>query len=584
MPASHPTVAATTVSRTEQDEQSEMSEASEAPPRSENPQASGQRWFEDIFGLPIQRLRSNLLDFLVERQTLVWVLALCIGIAVGYAALVFRYLLGLVQWLWLGTTSEEALMAATDTPWLLILLAPVIGGLIVGRMLVWFAPDRRAHGVADVIEARALHDCRINLRTGLWSAAIAIVSLGFGASAGREGPVVHLGATLASFVEDRFRFSQITRKTLLACGVAAAVSASFNAPIAGVLFAHEVILAHYALRAFVPIVIASVLGTVVTHLHLGNAPAFEIPPYQITSYLEVPAFALLGATCALVAILFQVAMMTTDRVAWRFEMPLWLRPAVGGLLIGSIAVVFPQVLGVGYGATDMALQQQLPLTLMIALIVAKTAATAITQASRFGGGIFSPSLYLGAMTGGAFGQIASSAFPEVASSHGLYALLGMGGVAAAVLGAPISTTMIVFELTGGYEMTIALLMTVSIANGLTQAVLGQSYFHWQLMNRGLSLQEGPHKEIMRRVTVAQFMKPVDPDQPPQDVQPETGGPRLLPGDTLERALRTFDLEGVARIQVVSGHDQRRVVGWAERVSALSTFNKALIESHEEGHR
>lgn len=561
-----------------------MSEASEAPPREQVPQTWGQRWFETVLGLPLQRLRTNLLDFVGERQLVVWALALGIGIGVGYAALVFRYLLGLVQWLWLGTTDEAAIAAPSDTSWLIILLAPVAGGLIVGWLLQRYVPDRRAHGVADVIEARALHDCRIDLKTGLWSAVIAVISLGFGASAGREGPVVHLGATLASYIEDRFRFNQVTRRTLLACGVAAAVSASFNAPIAGVLFAHEVILAHYALRAFVPIVISSVLGTLVTRLHLGSEPAFEIPPYQITSYLEVPAFALLGATCALVAILFQIAMMTTDRVAWKFEMPLWLRPAVGGVFVGTIGVAFPQVLGVGYGATDMALQQQLPLTMMIALVVAKTAATAITLACRFGGGIFSPSLYLGAMTGGAFGLIAASAFPEMASSNGLYALLGMGGVAAAVLGAPISTTMIVFELTGGYEMSIALLMTVCIANGLTQAVLGQSYFHWQLMNRGLSLQEGPHKEIMRRITVAQFMRPVDPDAQPQDFEPQSGAPSLLAGDTLERALRTLDLEGASRVPVVSSHDQREIVGWAERISALSTFNKALVESHREGHR
>ncbi|MEM7778074.1 MAG: chloride channel protein [Pseudomonadota bacterium] len=541
-------------------------------------------WIDTVFGVPMQRLRTNLQEFFDERLFLVWLLALCIGIAVGYAAIAFRLLLGAVQWLWLGTTDESILKAAAETSWIVILLAPVIGGLIVGWLLETVVPGRRAQGVADVIEARALSNCRIHWRSGLWSAVTSIISLGFGASAGREGPVVHLGASIASFIEDRFQFNQVTRRTLLACGVAAAVSASFNAPIAGVLFAHEVILAHYALRAFVPIVISSVLGAVIVHVHWGNYPAFLIPPHQITSYWEVPAFALLGLTCAVVAILFELATMTTERVAWRFEMPLWLRPTLGGLFIGAIAVVFPQVLGVGYGATDLALQQKLPILLMIALIVAKTAATAITLASRFGGGVFSPALYLGAMTGGAFGQIAASVFPEMASSNGLYALLGMGGVAAAVLGAPISTTMIVFELTGGYDMTIALLLTVCIANGVTQAVLGQSFFHWQLTKRGLSLQEGPHKEIMRRITVAEFMIALDPDDETPVGRHDASQPWLMPGDTLERALRTFDRNGVSRIPVVSGRDETVVVGWADRLAALSAFNKALIESHEEEHR
>ncbi len=541
-------------------------------------------WIRDALAAIRERLQVNVADFFEDRQLLVWLLAVTVGIAVAYAALAFRLLLGGFQWLWLGTASEKVLMAAANQPWLVILLAPVVGGLIVGLILERFVPGRRALGVADVIEARALGDCKINSGHGLWSALIAVVSLGFGASAGREGPVVHLGATIASWLEDKFAFSQTTRRTLLACGVAAAVSASFNAPIAGVLFAHEVILAHYALRAFVPIVMASVAGAIITRIHFGNFPAFVVPEHQITSYLEFPAFALLGVTCALVAVLFELSVMTTERAAWRIKMPLWLRPVVGGFAVGVIAVFFPQVLGVGYDATDMALKNQWPLFVLLLLIVAKTVATAITLASRFGGGVFSPALYLGAMTGSAYGLMASSVFPEMASSNGLYALLGMGAVAAAVLGAPISTTMIIFELTGGYEMTIALLVSVSLAHGFTQAALGHSYFHWQLAKRGLSLQEGPHKEIMRRITVQGFMTHREPYEPLPGDLCQVNKAWLVPADTLEKALRTFDRAGTTRIPVVSPSDTNTIIGWADRMTAISTFNRALIESHEEEHR
>ncbi|HUS95414.1 MAG TPA: chloride channel protein [Hyphomicrobiaceae bacterium] len=530
------------------------------------------------------RLSTNVSDFLADRQFLVWCLALAIGIGVAYAAISFRLLIGVVQLSWLGSRSENVFAAAAKVPWYVILLAPAMGGLIVGTLLHRFLPGRRAPGVADVIEARALGDCKIPVVQGLWGATLSILSLGFGASAGREGPVVHLGATLASWLEDRFQLSQGARRTLLASGAAAAVSASFNAPMAGVLFAHEVILAHYALRAFVPIVIASVAGAIIARIHLGNFPAFTVPEYSITSYLEFPAFALLGVTCAVVAIVFELALMTTERVAWSFKLPLWARPAIGGLMVGAIAVFFPQVLGVGYDATGMALTQQFELWLLLALIVAKTAATSITLASRFAGGVFSPSLYLGAMTGCAFGFIATSAFPEMASSNGLYALLGAGAVAGAVLGAPISSTLIVFELTGGYNMTIALLLTVSIAHGLTQAALGHSYFHWQLTKRGLSLQEGPHKEIMRRLNVSDFMTPLDADEPPPIAPDPDEDPWLTPSDTLEQALRTFDRDGVTRIAVVSASDTTRVVGWADRLIAISTFNRELIQSHEEEHK
>lgn len=544
---------------------------------------------ESLHNALVERFQHNFNEFLCDRQPLTWLLGLVIGIAVGYTALAFRFLIGVFQLPWLGTTSERVVSAAATTPWWIIMLAPAVGGLVVGYTLQKYMPGQRAHAVADVIETRALRDCKIEPRVGLLSALLAALSLGAGASAGREGPVVHLGATIASWLEDRFQLSPANRRTLLASGVGAAVAASFNAPIAGVLFAHEVILGHYAMRAFVPIVIASVTGGVISRLHLGNFPAFAIPDYQITTYLEVPAFAFLGVTCAAVAIMFQFAVMATERVVWHFEMPLWLRTALGGLAVGVIALAFPQVLGVGYETTDQALYRNLPLWLLMALIVAKTAATAISLAVRFAGGIFSPSLYLGAVTGAAYGVIATSTFPEIGASHGLYALLGMGAVAAAVLGAPISTTLICFELTGGYELAVALLLTVSISVGLSQALLGQSFFHWQLAKRGLFLQEGPHKSIMRRLTVANIMSEIKPSAVDEGGEPlritsDSDEPWLLASDTLERALRTFDRSGRTRVAVVSEHDQTLVIGWADRMLALNAFNKALIDAHVEEHR
>ncbi len=539
-----------------------------------------------------ERFIVNIREFLAERQPLVWLLALVIGVAVSYASIAFRFLIGIIQYPWLHTTSEKIATAAASVPWWNVLLAPTIGGIVVGLILERYTKARRAYGVADVIEARALHNSRIDPKTGFLSAGLSAISIGCGASVGREGPVVHLGATIASLLEDKFKLSAGARRTLLACGVAAGVSASFNAPIAGVLFAHEVILSHYAFRALVPTIIASVVGAVIARIHLGNFPAFIIPEYQITSYLEFPAFALLGVTCAVVAILFEIILMATERFTWRFEMPLWLRTGLGGFLVGCIGLVFPQVLGVGYETTDQALFQTLPLWLLLSLIVAKTAATAISLACRFAGGIFSPTLYLGAMTGAAFGIMATSVFPEVGSSHGLYAILGMGAVAAAVLGAPLSTTMIVFELTTGYAMTIALLLTVSISVGLTQAVLGHSLFHWQLGKRGLFLTEGPHQTIMRRLKVGDFMVALadgDNDRMPVADAGASGEaskplPWLYASDTLDRALRLFAETGQSRIAVVAQDDETRIVGWAERITALSVFNRALIDANVEQNR
>jgi len=529
-----------------------------------------------------QRFTANVSEFLGERQPLVWVMALGIGVAAAYAAILFRLAIRLFQLPWLGTMDKATTAAAMQLPWWLILLAPAAGGLIVGIILLNFQRGRRPQNVADVIEAAAIGKCRISARDGFLGALISALSLGTGASAGREGPVVHLGATIASLLEQRFDLSPRAQRTLLGCGVSAAVAASFNAPIAGVLFAHEVILRHYALRAFVPITISSVVATIIARVHLGNFPAFIVPEYQIVSLWEFPAFALLGLTSAAVAIAFQFAVIGADRGATAAPIPIWLKPAIGGLCVGAIALSFPQVLGVGYDTTDAALNSQLSLSIMLALLLAKTAATAVTLGFRMGGGVFSPSLYLGAMTGGAFGLIAESLFPALASGEGLYAILGMGAVAAAVLGAPISTTLIVFELTGGYEMTIALLLTVSISNGLTQAVHGVSYFHWLLNIRGLFLSEGPHQHIVQSVRVRDMMTPLGEDEDPETAKPEDG-PYLQPAHTLRRTLRLFDETGREWLPVVDAQGGD-LIGWVRHFDAIESYNQALVAAHVEEHR
>jgi CIC family chloride channel protein len=366
--------------------------------------------------------------------------------------------------------------------------------------------------------------------------------------------------------------------------VASAISASFNAPIAGVLFAHEVILGHYATRAFVPIVISSSVGAIVSRIWFGDTASFIVPVYQITSYYEFPAFALLGAVCALVAVMFQFVLFGADFLARRSPIPVWALPVCGGLIVGLMAIAFPQILGVGYETTDLALWGQLPLALMLTLIVMKTLATAVTLAARFGGGIFSPALYLGAMTGGAFGIIAASVFPELASSQALYSILGMGAVAGAVLGAPISTTVIVFELTGGYALSIALLLTVAIAHGIAQALHGHSYFQWQLEMRGLFVKDGPHRTVLRNARVMDFMTLPEDGAEPEYIDPDQPATTLKPTDTLEAALRIFDAGGHTRLPVVAEGEARQIVGWAEQVEALSHFNRRLIAASEEEHR
>jgi len=525
----------------------------------------------------------NLKHFRETRQSVVWLLAPFIGLATGAAAILFRLAIGAVQWSWLRDMSENVARASHAQPWWVIVLAPAAGGLLVGLMLQYLLTAKRTGAVPDVMEARVNAGRGLSLSQGLLSALASALSLGVGASAGREGPIVHLGASISASACTRFNLPNAARRMLLASGAAGAVAASFNAPIAGVLFAQEVILGHFAITSFVPLVLASVVATILSQAWFGNVAAFVMPAYNITSYLEVPAFVLLGIVAALVSVIFQLAVLATDWLARNVEMPLIARPALGGLLIGIIAIWFPQVLGVGYDTTDAALKDQLPIALMFTLLFAKTAATAIALGSRFGGGVFSPALYLGAMTGGAFGLIAAGVFPQVGSSEGLYAILGMGAVTAAVLGAPISTTVMVFELTGGFALSLALLLTVAVANGISQAILGRSFFQAQLETRGIMLHDGPHRELMKSVCVSDFMQPLAERE--ADTLPE--GERelvLRPDDSLETALRLFDSSGAERIPVVSPIDRGKIVGWARQLRALAWFNKELIALSVEEHR
>ncbi len=527
-------------------------------------------------------VRPHFDSFLRLQQPKVWALAIIAGIAGGLVGIAFRFTIGLFQYLWLGTTSESFLAKLATLPWWSVIVAPTFGGLLVGVILHFWKPSGRAGGVADVIEARTRATKNLDLKSASIGTLISAITLGFGGSAGREGPVVFYAAAVSKALFKFFELPPSARRTMLACGVSAAIASSFNAPIAGVLFAQEVILAHFAMSAFVPLVIASVIGATISRIWFGEAPAFILPDFTIVSYFEIPAFALLGIICAIVAILFQTSLIGSDWVSRHLRVPIMMRPIIGGFLVGIIALAFPQILGVGYEATDAALSGSIALGLMLALIVAKTAATAITIGFRMGGGVFSPALYLGAMTGGAFGVIAASVFPDLASSQGLYAIIGMGAVAAAVLGAPISTVVMIFELTGGFAFSIALLLAVSISTGLSQLAMGRSFFYWQLFTRGIMLEEGPHQHFARQTRVRDLMVLFKNDDIVPEFDISSSKAWLRSGETLEAALRAFDNSGQTRLIVLDGHEHIPI-GWLYHIDALSNYNKALVEQSKEEH-
>ncbi len=523
-----------------------------------------------------------------------WFLALAVGIAAGTAAVLFRLGITWVQGTVYGAPDIRMIHSwAATLPWWMLVLIPTCGGLVVGLILHRFTEDGRVHSVADVIEGAALRDGRMEQRSGIASAAASLITLSTGGSTGREGPVVHIAALISSWVSSRIKADGITARDLLGCAVAAAVSASFNAPIAGTLFALEVVLRHYAVHAFAPIVIASVSGAVISRIVFGDIAEFDVTGVEsFAFYVELPAFLLLGLICGLVATAMMRAIFWTEdfgnAVQARTGMPRWLRPAISGALLGLLAIWFPHIIGVGYETTIMALMGGLDFFAAVLFVVIKVAAVAITMGGRMGGGVFSPSLMVGALTGLAFGVVAVGLFPEFSSSQTLYALAGMGALAAAVLGAPISTTLIVFELTGDWQTGLAVMVSVSTSTAIASRAVSRSFFLTQLERRGIHLAAGPQAYLLSIFSASVLMRGRDS---PRAASPAAcaslieQGIWLEPDDTLEVALPVFEREGHAFLPVLSRprEGEPELLGAVFYVDALSAYNRALAATAREEH-
>ena len=524
-----------------------------------------------------------------------WFIALIIGIAAGFAAVAFRYAIDWLQQTVYGTENADLIHSfAATLPWYLVLVIPIFGGLVVGLILHRYTPDGRVRSVADVIEGSAMQDGSVEKREGLASALASLITLGTGGSTGREGPVVHLAGVISTWVSDRIKADGITGRDLLGCAVAAAVSASFNAPIAGALFALEVVLRHFAVHAFAPIVIASVAGTVISRLAFGDVTEFTLAEEGVLAfYAELPAFLILGMIAGLVAVLMMRMIFWTDDMASEFQsrtgLPRYLRPALAGALLGAMAIFYPHIIGVGYETTSAALTGSLLVHEAIVFCILKVAAVAITMAGRMGGGVFSPALMVGALLGLAFGQIATSIFPEVSGSETLYALAGMGAVAAAVLGAPISTTLIVFELTGDWQTGLAVMVAVSISTAIASRLVDRSFFLTQLERRNIHLAAGPQAYLLSMFRVANVMRASDDvDAAPDDAVWEAieAGHWIDPNATLETALPVFEETGRAFLPVVTLGDEGeapQIHGSLYHVDALRAYNKALASTAAEEH-
>lgn len=543
--------------------------------------------------------------------------AVLVGAAAGTGAIVFWASVGALQDLLFAGGPGNLYEMAARLPWWQLLAVPAVGGLAIGVFVDRLLLHRRPHGVVDVIQAAALRGGYLSWRNGMKSALVNAGSIGCGASVGSEGPIVHLGASLGSWIARLARIPQGRVRRVIGCGVAAGIAASFNAPIAGVVFAIEVVVGKYTLHTFAPIAISTIAGTSISRLYYGNGPAFfDMPAHAATSLGDIPVYAVLGLLSAGVAIAFILSVDLTQQLFARAKCPRWLRPAVAGLALGAIAIYVPQVLGMGYETTNAALHEALSLKWLVIILLAKLLASGLSLGGGYGGGVFSPALFLGAMAGGTFGGLLQLVHPTGSAGYSAYAVVGMAAVAGAVLGAPLSTTLIVFEMTGDYALTLAVMLATIISSVLVNDVWGRTFFQWQMQERGVDLTRGHTEQLAMQESVSDLMRRkvtvlpesagrnevlaalragapvyvVDGDRryvgaigcdavlQSGDAQPTAGqlahsAPALRVGDTLAAAVVRSGLEDVTAFPVLSGDGE--VAGFVTVKQLLAAYHGIL---------
>ncbi len=442
--------------------------------------------------------------FLGETGLVLPFLGIVVGLMGGFGALAFRYLIGFFQTIIYSTDGDLA-TAAACLPWWRVVLGPAIGGLVVGPLVYFFAREAKGHGVPEVMDAVATKGGRIRKRVAFVKIMASAVCIGSGGSVGREGPIVQIGSALGSGLGQILRLSDNQVRVLVACGAAAGIAATFNAPIAGSIFALEVILGDFALQTFTPIILSSVMATEVSRILIGNYPAFEVPPYELVFPMELVLYCFLGVIAGVVAVSFTVTLYKVEDLWDSLKFPEYLKATVGGLIIGTIALTFPQIMGVGYDSITKALLDQETLIILILLVPLKILATSITIGSGGSGGIFAPSLFMGAMLGGAFGGVCHHIFPMHTAEPGAYAIVGMGALVAGTTHAPIQAFLILFELTQNYKIIAPIMICCVISTFVARKLRRESIYTMKLLRRGVDIRAGRDVNILKNMRVKDFM-------------------------------------------------------------------------------
>jgi CIC family chloride channel protein len=432
-----------------------------------------------------------------------------VGLLVGLTSVATAHVIAFLQNVfWGGGTNM--LSEVQQNPWPLRIVIPLGGGLIVGLIGWLFRVQTRGGGVSTIIQTLALKGGVLSLRKTAPRDWAAIVTISTGGSLGREGAMAMLASAVGSHLGRRFKLSTQQLRLLVCAAAAAALAAVYNAPIGGSLFALEILMGSFAVEILGPVVVASVISTLVFRSCMGNLPRFEVPRYEFVSSWELGFYLVLGLLAGLVSFLFLRALFGSQDLFEKLPVPRWLKPAIGMVLVGCIGVFWPHVFGNGFEAVNLTLREQLPFQLLAVLLLVKVLASALTFGAGGAGGLFTPSLMVGGLLGGVFGYGVHMLFPHISAGSGAYALVGMGGVLAGMTHAPLMAIMMVFEQTSSYQtnsyQTVLPLMFVCVVSHFTVRLLkSQSMEEESLRRDGVVLPRGPEASVMQSLRVSDVM-------------------------------------------------------------------------------
>ncbi|HJP80265.1 MAG TPA: chloride channel protein [Pseudonocardiaceae bacterium] len=558
-------------------------------------QAGSPRALRGQLGGPIAWLRGSRFGL--------FAIALAVGLGSGFGAIGFRYLIYGFTWLATGQTQfgQDGRVGSPHLPWLGIaffVAIPVVGGLLYGPLIYRFAREARGHGVPEVMIAVAENGGRIRPQVSVVKAFASALCIAVGGSVGREGPIVQIGSALASSLGQWVRMPENRLRILVACGAAGGISATFNAPITGVFFGVELILREFSIEAIFTVMLSSMVADVISQLFFGSAPFFTQLPADISLHhiYNYALVAVLAVIAAMIGLGFKNVLYKIEDLCDKLwgNRPEWARPAVGGVVLGLLLLALPQLYGVGYPVMYRAVAGNYTLWFLLLLVVGKMIATSLTIGIGGSGGVFAPSLFVGATSGMAFGVIVDHVFGPGAGQPALYAIVGMGAVFASAARGPLTALASVVEMTGDFTLTLPVMLAVAISTMTSRAISYGTIYTTKLLRRGTDIDRATPTHAFDELTVAEAMHPFSrplaiPDHvtghsttPDWDALlgpvTRTREPQLLfANDSLAQAVRQLALYGRDGLPVGS-IDGQSVQGWLTNQSVMRAVAHQLTNA------